>query len=396
MATFGYIARDTAGAKVTGRLTAATEQAVFAELQSRQLAPVQVRPVRETPQLRRGVSTRHLATAYQQLADLLRAGVPLLRALRLLGRGKSNARLAAVMSVIADDVADGSRLADAMSKHAETFPPIQIAMVRAGERGAFLEQVLARIGGFLEHQAEMRSKVIGNLIYPALLFLVGVTIVIIALVFFVPKFQQYFGRMDLPLSTKLLLGLSALLTQHWLILLLVLGAVVAAALWVRRQPAVRRRLAFWQLTVPKLGPLIRSLAVARFARVLGTLLQNGIPMLPAMQISRDAAGHVALEEAIDSAAEAVRAGESLSKPLSDSGMFGDDVAEMIAVGESANNLADVLITIAQTLESRIDRMLSMFVRLMEPLLLLLLAGVVAFIFLALVIPMMRLSAAVQG
>ena len=141
------------------------------------------------------------------------------------------------------------------------------------------------------------------------------------------------------------------------------------------------------------GPLIRAIAVARFARLLGTLLGNGVPLLGAMQISRNAAGHVLLEEAIDEATEAVRSGERLTEPLADSGLFGEDVVEMISVGESANNLAEVLVTIAETVEKRVDRMMAVFLRLMEPALLLLLAAVVLFIFTALIVPMMRMSSA---
>lgn len=393
MATYAYIARDPAGQRVTGQLAGASEQAVLAELHTRKLAPVQVKPVRPRKALGRGVSGRSLAVAYRQLADLLRAGVPLLRALQLLGRSKSNPRLGQIMASIAEAVSEGERLADAMSRSPQIFPPIQVAMIRAGERGGFLEPVLARLGRFLEHQAEMRGKVIGNLIYPAVLLMVGLAVVIAALVFFVPKFEKYYAGIEVPLPTKVLLAASAVFTQHGLLLVIGVPLIVAGLWWLCSRPGSRRTLARWQLRVPKLGKLTRGLAVARFSRILGTLLENGIPMLAAMQISRDAAGNIAMAEAIDRATEAVRAGESLARPLGESGLVDEDVLEMIAVGESANNLPDVLITVAETIEKRVDAMLTLFVRLMEPLLLLALGGVVAFIFLALVIPMMRLSAA---
>ena len=153
MATFAYIARDAAGQRVDGTLTAASEQAVLAELQGQDLAPVQVRQVHRLPRLQRPVSSRHLATAYGQLSDLLRVGMPLLRALELLSRGKSNPRLAGVFAEIAAEIAEGGRLADTMGKRPEVFPRIQVAMIRAGERGGFLEDLFARLGSFLEHQA---------------------------------------------------------------------------------------------------------------------------------------------------------------------------------------------------------------------------------------------------
>jgi len=156
---------------------------------------------------------------------------------------------------------------------------------------------------------------------------------------------------------------------------------------------VRRKMMEVQMRIPKWGPLVQALAVARFCRILGTLLANGIPLLTAMQISRDAAGNILLEESIEQATESVRQGETLSDPLAASGLFTDDVIEMISVGESANNLPVVLTTIADTLEKRIDRMLTVALRLMEPILLLGLAGVVLFIFIALIVPMMRMSSA---
>ena len=395
MTTFSYIARDPAGQRVVGTLTAASEQAVLADLAGRDLAPVRVRPVHKGPRLKRRVSSQHLATAYRQLSDLLRVGMPLLGAMRLLAKSKSNPRLAAVMATIAEDLAQGSRLADAMTRHADVFAPIQVAMIRAGERGGFLEEVLGRLGTFLENQAQMRAKVIGNLIYPVLLLTVGLAIVVAALVFFVPRFGDFYGRIELPLPTRILLGASTVLTDYWLILLLLLVGAALAYSWLMRRPQVRQAVARWQLGLPKVGTLISSLAVARFTRTLGTLLANGVPMLSAMQISRSAVGHVLLTKAIDRAAEAVRAGEPLAAPLAESGMIAEDVTEMIAVGESANNLPEVLLTIAQTIETRVDRMLGLFVRLMEPLLLLVLAGVVLFIFIALIVPMLRLSSAIS-
>ncbi len=378
---------------MTGVLETANEQAVLSELASRGLSPLRVVESSSAPRRRGGVPVRRLAAAYQQLADLLHAGVPLLRALRLLGRSKANPRIALTMTAIADDVADGQRLADAMARHPSVFPPIQIAMVRAGERGGFLDQVLARLASFLVQQAELRAKVIGNLIYPIVLLVVGLGVVVAALIFFVPRFKDFYKEMTLPLPTRILMTTSEVLTQHGLLVLIAVAVIIAGAVHLWRKPGVRRQMAIWQLRVPMFGPLVRSLSVARFCRVLGTLLTNGIPMLQAMRISRDAAGHPLMEEAIDAATESVRSGEPLAKPLGASGLFDEDVVEMISVGESANNLDSVLVSVAETIERRVDRLLGIALRLMEPLLLLALACVVMFIFIALVVPMMSMSSA---
>jgi type II secretory pathway component PulF len=389
MAVFAYRARASDGRRVDGRLEGPSRAAVVGELQARGLAPVQVREAAAARSGRR-LPERRLAAVYAQLADLLKAGVPLLRALRLMGRGRADARVAAAMNTIAEQVAEGERLADAM-RSVGGFPDIHVAMVQAGERGGFLDDVLAELGAFLEHQADRRSTVLGNLIYPAMLVLIGLGIVVIALVYFVPKFESVFEGMEMPLATRILLGTSAFATTWWPLGVLSAAALGGGWLAVRRRPDVRRKIADWQLRLPIAGELVRSLAVARFTRILGTLLDNGIPMLVALRISRDATGHPLLAEAVDAAADAVGGGESLSTPLERSGLFGEDVIEMIGVGEAANTLPTVLVGVARTAEKRTDRVLGMLLKLMEPAILLALAGAVVFIFLALVVPMMELG-----
>lgn len=391
MPTFAYIARDAGGRRVSGRADAATESSLLSDLAAKGLSPIKVTAASSRRSGGR-VGVRALSASYRQLSELLRSGVPLLRALRLLGRGKSNPTLAKAWNEVADSIASGERLADAMLRHERVFSPVHVAMVRAGERGAFLEPVLARLAALLEQQADLRGRVIGNLMYPLVLLLVGAAVVVAALVFFVPKFQDFFDKLpSLPLATRLLLGASELFTGHAYLVLATTAAVVVAAVTLVRRADFRLWFVARFMRVPMLGPLFASIAVARFARMLGTLLENGIPMLQAIEIARDSAGNPVLSLALERAIEAVRQGEQLSKPLADSGLFAEDIVEIIAVGESANTLPSVLVRLADTLEARIDRTLSMLLRLMEPAMLLLIACVVMFIFLALVVPMMQLS-----
>jgi len=208
----------------------------------------------------------------------------------------------------------------------------------------------------------------------------------------VPKFEEFFSKMpDLPLPTRLLLGTSSALTAHPALTTTLCAVGAAAAVLLLRRAATRAWIARRALRLPAIGPLLASIAVARFARMLGTLLENGIPMPEAIEISRGSAGNPVLADALARAGEAVRHGEPLSRPLADSGLFAEDVVEMISVGESANNLPSVLVRLAEVLESRIDRTLATLLRLMEPAMLLVIAGIVMFIFLALVVPMMQLS-----
>lgn len=394
MPTFEYTALSTAGQRVEGVLAGATEQAVLAELESKQLTPVSIEARQEMAARRRGVSARRLATSYSQMADLLHAGVPLLRTLKLLAGRRSNPRLAAAFRELSEAVSAGDELAEAMSRRPELFPRVHVAMVRAGEKGGFLESVLARLGQLVAGQADMRGKVIGNLIYPTLLVVFGTGILGIVFGVFVPKFRTVFEHVEggLPPVTKLVFAISELVGRYGIFTLIVVIAG-AATLWrVSRRPRVRRKIAEWRTRMPVLGTLVRLLAAARFCRMLGTMMGNGVPMLAAMQISREAAGNVLMEEAIDRAADAVRGGQHLAPPLQASGLFEDDVVEMITVGESANNLDAVLIKIAETIETRIDLQLGMVVRLIEPLLLMVLAGAVVLVAVALVVPLTKLSA----
>ncbi len=394
MPLFEYTARNLTGQRVQGVLAGQSEHAVLGELESRQLIPITIQTREErTPLLGSRVSIRRLATTYLQLSDLLRAGVPLLRSLKLLGGRKSQPKISAVFKDLSEGVSRGEDLADAMARHPDTFPKVHIAMVRAGEKGGFLEQVMARLGQFVMTQAEMRGKVIGNLIYPGVLCTFGVIVLGVIFAVFVPKFRPLFSEIpDLPAVTKLVFALSDLVGRYGL---WTLGAVVVLAVGVWRlaqRPAVRRKISEAKTRAPVTGPLVRSLAAARFCRMLGTMLANNIPMLTAMQIARDAAGNLLMEEAIDKATESVRSGQTLAAPLGESRLFADDVIEMISVAESANNLDEVLVTIAETIETRVDRMLTTVVRLIEPLLLLMIAGVVVLVAAGLVLPMTKLKA----
>jgi general secretion pathway protein F len=392
MPVFEYIALSTSGQRMEGVLSGASEQAVLVELESRQLVPVSIQSKPEG-RLRRGVSTRALAGSYGQLSDLLRAGVPLLRSLKLLGNRKSQPRLSAVFRDLAEGVSQGEELAEVMERHPQVFPRVHIAMVKAGEKGGFLEGVMARLGQFVLGQAELKSKVVGSLVYPGVL--VGMFAVVLGVIFgvFVPKFRPLFAQIpELPAVTKVVFGASSLIADYGL-WTLAAAALAGVGVWrVAQRPRVRRKMVEWKTGMPGYGPLVRSLAAARFCRMLGTMLGNGIPMLTAMQIAQDAAGNLLMEEAIDKATEAVRAGQSLSGPLGESGLFSDDVVEMISVAESANNLDEVLITIAGTIDSRVDRMLGMVIRLVEPVMLLVIALVVAMVAAGLILPMTKLKA----
>lgn len=410
MPEFAYKARDAAGKSVLGQLTAADHREAMQQLAARHLFPVQIEPVVENslPLLkfrRPGVSTGQLVAFYSQLADLMTSGVPLLRALRLIEDQAGSPALKVVVGDIRDQVADGRRLAQAMGKHPQIFSNLVISLVEAGEEGSFLEDALRRLAKFVQHQNDLKGKVVGAMIYPVFVATFGVVIVAVMLVFFVPKFQPIFDRMEaergLPWTTSTLMAMSHGMQQYWIFLLAGGAGLFLAGSRALKSERGKRILDGLVIREWKVGPMkfglsgiFRNLAISRFCRVLGTLLQNGVPMLRSITIARRASGNVVLEEAIERSAEFVSSGKSLSGPLRQSGQFPPDVVEMIAVAEESNQLERVLVEVSDQLERKVQARLETLVQLMEPVMLLGLAAFVLFIVAALLLPILQSSSLV--
>ncbi len=394
MPTFTYTARNVEGKTVTGMVTADNEQQVLRTLDEQSLFPVDVfeggKAQSSLGGRKRKVQPAKVAVIYSQFADLLRAGVPALRSLDVLHKQTSNPVLKEVLAEVREDLSSGETLADAMDKHPNAFSPLHVSMIRAGEKGGFLEEVLVRIAIFTERQNELRNKLIGSMLYPLMLMLVGGAVVVLLLVFVVPKVKSFL-RGDLPFMTQIVFGMCDFLKDHGTA---VAGAVFVALLMlagVLRSQAGQHLMDRLQLKIPKLGKIVTLVAICRFCRILGTLLHNGVPILQALKISRDSAGNRLLMSAIDDATESVRKGAALAAPLGRSGLFPLDIVDMIAVGEESNNLENVLVTIADSYETRTAREIDLMVRFIEPLLLVVMAGVVAVIAVALLLPILSMS-----
>ncbi len=403
MPDFNYEAMSSAGSRNTGTLTAGSEHEVMTMLDARGLFPVRIELAKKASATvgggTRRVKTRNIANFFAQLADLLRAGVPLLRSMEILQRQSSHPGLTEVLREIHIKVADGMSLADAMGQHPHAFNELSVSMVRAGQEGGFLEDVLERIASFTEHQEDLKAKVIGALAYPVFLAVVGFVVVQILVIFFVPMFEPIFKKLDeqgeLPWLTTMLIGFSHLMQRHGIWVLL--GVVIAFILfrnWARTA-AGRRVIDGWRLRLPSAGTIYLNYALSRFTRILGTLLANGIPILQALKIAKDSTGNKVLTDAIEEAAENVTAGNTLAEPLGACKHFPRDVVEMVAVGEESNNLEKVLINIADGLEKRTARQLELFVRLLEPVMLLVMAGVTLIVVVGLLLPVFKMSQVVQ-
>jgi general secretion pathway protein F/type IV pilus assembly protein PilC len=401
MPDFNYTACDQSGARQSGTITAASRREAAAALAGKALFPVTMedaRPMGEPKKLRR-VPAAQLAVVYGQMADLLRSGVPLLRALTVVENQTSQPGLKSILEDIRRQVEDGKTLADAMVRFQNVMGEMAVSMVRAGGEGGFLEEALTRVAQFTEGQDDLKKRTMGALAYPMFLAVVGTIIVTVLIVFFVPKFADLFQRLrdagELPLVTEWLLNISAAL-RSWPVLFLVAG-VFGLVVWGRRWLATEAG-RWWadtaRLRMPLLGPVFLGLAVSRFCRVLGTLLHNGVPILRSLQISRDSTGNRVLAAAIGKATENISAGQPLAGPLGASGQFPPIVVEMIAVAEQANNLETVLLTIAETQERQTWRRLDLTVRLLEPIMLLILAGIILVLVIALLLPVLKMSTTV--
>ena len=394
MATYTYTARNVDGKTVTGVLTADSQQHVLRTLDEQSLFPVEVREGGKAQGglggKKRKVKPAKVAVIYSQFADLLRAGVPALRSLDVLHKQTSNPVLKEILAEVRADVASGDTLADALEKHPNAFSPLHVSMIRAGEKGGFLEDVLTRIAIFTERQNELRNKLIGSMMYPAILMTVGGGIVVFLLVVVVPKVRSFL-RGDLPFMTQIVFAACDFLQEHGAAVAGVAVVVILSLVAVLRSQAGRQALERFQLKAPRMGKIVTLVAICRFCRILGTLLHNGVPILQSLKIARDSAGNRLLMEVIEDATESVRKGASLAAPLGKSNLFPLDIVDMIAVGEESNNLEHVLVTIADSYEARTARQIDLMVRLLEPLLLVGMAGIVAVIAVALLLPILSMS-----
>ncbi len=400
MPKFQYTARNLSGGKVAGLIEADGEGAAIQLLEQKELYPVDIWNTEDKADNRlfRGrISNRDLGVMYGQLSDLLGSGVPLLRALKSIVKSTVNKRLKGVLGDIHNSVADGKPLYESMAEHHNIFPALHTVMVQAGERASFIEEVLESLSVFLERLDELRGKVLGALIYPVMLVMLGGTVMVSALVFFVPKFEPMLAGIEKPIPTEVIFFLSESIRNYWAIIATAIGGLVAFFWSAMQSQSSKRAMERWRLKIPVAGTAMRMVAITRFCRILGTMLTNGVPILQALAISRDATGSALLAESIDEAIKSVRAGESLTGPLKAGGLFPEQVLAMISVAEESNQLQKVLLHIADSVERRTNQQVDQAVRLIEPVILCMVAAGIGFLALGLLLPIFTMASSLgQG
>lgn len=343
------------------------------------------------------ISTDDVAILTRQLATLLGAGIPLVEGLNALIEQVEHERLKTIMTQVKDRVNEGSTLADALAAHPRAFSSLYVNMVRSGEHSGALDVVLTRLADFTEGQARLRSKIMGTLTYPAIMMLIGSAIVMVLLTVVVPKISRMFEDMGatLPLLTRILIGFANLLSQYWWALLLLL----ALAFWQfqrwRATPRGTAKFDAFVLTIPIFGPLLRMLAIARFTRTLSTLLKSGVPLLTAMEIVKALVTNTVLSGVIENARDAIREGESIAAPLKRSGQFPPIVYHMVAIGERSGQLEDMLLNVANAYDSQVETRIAALTSLLEPIMIVMMGGVVAFIVFSILMPILQMNTLVR-
>jgi type II secretory pathway component PulF len=406
MPDFAYTAKTQQGQRTEGTISATTRIEALQRLRQRSLFPLTVTDSSKTTlpmtrwEFKPRVKKDQVADACTQLADLLSNGVPMLEALQILSEASVHTGLKSALKSVHDAMAEGANLDQAMAAQPHVFSELTLSMVRAGLEGAFLEEALQRTATFLRKQDEMRSKILGALTYPLILGFVGTIITGLMIAFLVPKFQPFFDRLEqsgagLPLVTVILLAMSNIMLKYgFLIPLVLFGIGFGVSKWLKTEYG---RMTFDRLIlkVPILGSIFHDTAVSRACRILGTMLRNGVPLLKSLRISSESTGNKLLERAMLASAENITSGDTLSKPLAASGLIPPQIMAMIRIAEESNTLDDVLVKISDRIDQRIERRLEVLVRMIEPLMLVLIGGMVMFVIVGVLLPVFDLNSTVN-
>ena len=344
---------------------------------------------------RRRVRSKDLAQFTSQLATLVNAGLPLMRCLRVLEAQLDPGLLQSVVAAVAEDVEGGATLSEALAKYPQVFDRLYVNMVRAGEAGGVLGLILQRLAEFARKSETIKSQIRSALTYPVLVLLFAGGILLFVMLFVVPKFETIFANFDaeMPLATELLIGLSRGLLTHWYLLLAVPVVLVLAGRAALRTESVAFRVDRLVLRVPVAGDLVRKTIVARFSRTLGTLLQSGVPILESLSIVKAAIPNRVLEQAVGDVHDSIREGETIAQPLREARIVDDIVVNMIDVGEQTGQLDSMLLRVADTFEAEVDSSVTTLFKVVEPVILLIMAVLVGFIVISLFMPMITL---IQG
>lgn len=405
MPVYDYTALDEKGKTISGIIDADGAAAARQKIRSSGHFPVNLKEVADgaTEKLeRKGFSFSHyfvrirpaeVATMTRQLSTLIGAGFPLVSALETLMVQFPGPALKKTIAKIKDTVVEGSSFADALAAFPSVFSPIYANMVRAGETSGTLEIVLERLADITENQEELKNKVVTAMIYPLLILCVGLLIMCFLFIYVIPNITSIFEDMqqELPLPTQLLITTSEMFKSYWWVLLVMLAALLFGFYRMRKSPKGRLWLDQTSLKLPLTGGLATKLAAARFSRTLSSLLDNGVSMMPALGIVQNIVGNAQIAQAVETATIEVGKGQALGKSLDAHQIFPPIAIQMIQVGEQSGNLEDMLGKVADVFEKDVETTVMRMTALLEPIMVLIMAGMVLFIILSIFLPILEMS-----
>ena len=424
MANFQYIALDAKGEQTTGTVQAGSEADAVAQLRNQGLYPTQVIQEgkgnlsvagKKAAAKARGkkkargktggrIKPKILMIFTRQLATLIDSGLPLLRGLTVLGKQEPNQVLRGTINSIADSVQGGSTFSESLAQHPRIFDKLYVNMVKAGELGGVLEVVLTRLAEYQEKAHKLKNKIVAAMVYPVIVMFIAVAILTFLMLFIVPKFKEMFADMggaQLPTISKVVFGFSDfmmainfILPNAVWILFSLFGVWVIFQFWGRTKGG-RRFLDTVKLRIPLFGEIQRKSAVSRFSRTLGTLVTSGVPILQALNITKETAGNVVISEAINKVHESVKEGESIVQPLQASKVFPSMVISMVDVGEETGQLPEMLLKIADVYDDEVDNAVTALTSVLEPIMIVFLALVVGAIVFALFLPLIKIIQQMQ-
>jgi len=394
MPRFVYTARNFEGKVITNDMDGDSKEAVISKLRERGYFVTQIKEKGKEFQLfQRKVSSSEISIFARQFATMIGAGVPLVRCLTILGQQCENPRFRDIITKVRQDVEAGSNLSKALGGHPKVFSNLFVNLVKAGEAGGILEEILSRLASYLESSEQLRQKVKGAMTYPVVVSGIACLVVIFLIVFVLPTFETIFrdmGDAKLPLPTRLLLGLSAFMNQY--LILIAIGAV-AAFIGIKKFFDTERGIRLLDtnmLKVPVIGMLQKKVAVAKFTRTLGTLIASGVPILQALEVTADTAGNVVIADAVNKTRASIREGETISEPLKASNVFPPMVVQMIAVGEETGELDKMLTKIADFYDQEVDVAVKGLTSVIEPIVIVFMGIVIGGIVMAIFMPMLEL------
>lgn len=403
MPTYAYTAVDARGQQKSGTIDAPDTNEATAQIKKLGFFPTRIAEAGTEAAATVGggggkgkkssgtISGKLLTVFTRQLATLIDAGLPLLRALNTLIKQERNAVLRNAMTNMASAVESGGTFSEALSQHPGIFTKLYVNMVKAGELGGVLEIVLTRLAEFQEKSEKIKGKVVSAMVYPIVVLLIAIAIMAFLLVFIVPKFQQIFADMlggkPLPMLTQFVIGVSTAVKDN--IFMIIGGIVVLVVLFklFARSAFGSLFLDRFKLQAPLVGDLVRKSAISRFSRTLGTLVSSGVPILQALNITKETAGNIVIANSITKVHDSVKEGETIVTPLEASGVFPPMVISMIQVGEETGQLPDMLIKIADVYDEEVDNAVAGLTSLLEPVMIVFLAVIVGTIVIALFLPL---------